>query len=147
MFRLIALITLALSLWVAPATATGGVIGALNTNTPEESTPTPKDVDPAPLPGIPMPLPGQFLSLPIMMDCGSYQDVINIIVKAGEQPFVAGKILFKIPDGRTIQAILELWANPQTRTFTSVVKVTNEYACLVFPGKDLEGAPQQGLTL
>lgn len=142
MFRLIALLTLAMGLWVAPATATGGVIGALNTNTTEEPAPEPR-----PTPGLPLPPEGQYLSLPIMIDCGRYQDVISIIAKANETPFAAGKILFKIPDGRVIEAILELWANPETRTFTHIIKVTNEYACLVFPGKDFMGAPQQGLTL
>lgn len=139
MFRLIALLSLAIGLWVAPATATGGVIGALNTNTTEEPAPTP--------PGLPMPPQGQYQTLPIMIDCGRYEDVVSIIIKAGEQPFAAGKILFKIPDGRAIEAILEMWANPETRTFTSVLKVTDEYACLVFPGKEFMGAPQQGLTL
>ena len=142
MFRLIALLSLAIGLWVAPATATGGVIGALNTNTTEEPAPEPR-----PTPGLPMPPQGQYQTLPIMIDCGRYSDVISIILKAGEQPFAAGKILFKIPDGRAIEAILEMWANPETRTFTSVLKVTDEYACLVFPGKEFMGAPQQGLTL
>ena len=140
MFRLIALLTLVFGLWIVPASATGGVIGALNTTTTDEPAPTPT-------PGLPLPPEGQYLSLPIMIDCGRYQDVISIILKAGEQPFAAGKILFKIPDGRAIEAVLELWANPETRTFTSVLKVTDEYACLVFPGKEFMGAPQQGLTL
>ena len=139
MFRLIALLSLVIGLWVVPATATGGVIGALNTNTTAEPAPTP--------PGLPMPPQGQYQTLPIMIDCGRYEDVVSIIIKAGEQPFAAGKILFKIPDGRAIEAILEMWANPETRTFTSVLKVTDEYACLVFPGKEFMGAPQQGLTL
>ena len=140
MFRLIALLTLVFGLWIVPASATGGVIGALNTTTTDEPAP-------APTPGLPLPPEGQYLSLPIMIDCGRYQDVISIILKAGEQPFAAGKILFKIPDGRAIEAVLEMWANPETRTFTSVLKVTDEYACLVFPGKEFMGAPQQGLTL
>jgi hypothetical protein len=139
MFRLFALLTLVFGLWVVPATATGGVIGALNTNTTEEPAPTP--------PGPPMPPQGQYQTLPIMIDCGRYEDVVSIIIKAGEQPLAAGKILFKIPDGRAIEAILEMWANPETRTFTSVLRVTDEYACLVFPGKEFMGAPQQGLTL
>ena len=140
MSRLIALLTLVFGLWIVPASATGGVIGALNTTTTDEPAP-------APTPGLPLPPEGQYLSLPIMIDCGRYQDVISIILKAGEQPFAAGKILFKIPDGRAIEAVLEMWANPETRTFTSVLKVTDEYACLVFPGKEFMGAPQQGLTL
>ena len=140
MFRLIALLTLVFGLWIVPASATGGVIGALNTTTTDEPAP-------APTPGLPLPPEGQYLSLPIMIDCGRYQDVISIILKAGEQPFAAGKILFKIPDSRAIEAVLEMWANPETRTFTSVLKVTDEYACLVFPGKEFMGAPQQGLTL
>ena len=106
MFRLIALLSLAIGLWVAPATATGGVIGALNTNTTEEPAPEPR-----PTPGLPMPPQGQYQSLPIMIDCGRYEDVISIILKAGEQPFAAGKILFKIPDGRAIEAILEMETN------------------------------------
>ena len=140
MSRLIALLTLVFGLWIVPASATGGVIGALNTTTTDEPTP-------APTPGLPLPPEGQYQTLPIMIDCGRYEDVISIILKAGEQPFAAGKILFKIPDGRAIEAVLEMWANPETRTFTSVLKVTDEYACLVFPGKEFMGAPQQGLTL
>lgn len=139
MFRLIALLTIVFGLWIVPASATGGVIEALNTTTTDE---------PAPTPGLPnIPPQGQYQTLPIMIDCGRYEDVVSIIIKAGEQPFAAGKILFKIPDGRAIEAVLELWANPETRTFTSVLKVTDEYACLVFPGKEFMGAPQQGLTL
>lgn len=141
MFRLIALLTLVFGLWIVPASATGGVIGALNTTTTDEPAPTPTPD----LPNIPP--QGQYQTLPIMIDCGRYSDVISIILKAGEQPFAAGKILFKIPDGRAIEAVLEMWANPETRTFTSVLKVTDEYACLVFPGKEFMGAPKQGLTL
>lgn len=140
MFRLFALLTLVFGLWILPASATGGVIGALNTNTPDEPVTEPT-------PGIPMPPQGSYLTLPIMIDCGNYKDVIGIVIRAGEQPFAAGKVLFKIPDGRAIEATLELWANPETRSFTSVLKITEEYACLVFPGKDFQGAPQQGLTL
>ena len=139
MFRLIALLTIAMGLWVAPATATGGIISATSDPKQEEQP----RLDLTPLPEeIPMPPLGEFYSLPIMVDCGNYQSALEIVLKAGEQPFSTGLVLFKIPDGRAIQATLETWINPKTRTFTSIIRITADYACLVFPGQHFRDAPR-----
>lgn len=139
LLKYIALITLAFSMWILPVSATGGIISA--TNDPKQEEQPGFDLTPAP-DEIPMPPLGQFYTLPIMIDCGNYQSALEIVLKAGEQPFSTGTVLFKIPDGRAIQATLETWINPKTRTFTSIIRITKDYACLVFPGQHFRDAPR-----
>tara|TARA_B110000495_G_C22975074_1_gene572620 strand:+ start:695 stop:1045 length:351 start_codon:yes stop_codon:yes gene_type:complete len=86
------------------------------------------------------------IRLPLMVECGSNEQIQALIRKHGELPFFSGNTLYQTPGGAFVGR-LEVWANPKTRSFTITIRPSDDKTCIVLPGKDLTPYMDEGLTL
>ena len=80
------------------------------------------------------PLPNKFNNLPIMVDCGTMEDVSALLQKHGEVPTASSMVQWQIPGGGTLSGPMILWVNPDTRTMTITIQPSEGFVCMLLPG-------------
>ena len=75
-----------------------------------------------------------FNSLPIMVDCGTMEDVSALLQKHGEVPTASSIVQWQIPGGGTLSGPMILWINPDTRTMTITIQPAEGFVCMLLPG-------------
>ena len=77
----------------------------------------------------------KFTSLPIMVDCGTTEDVSALLKAYGEIPTATSFVQWQIPNGGTLSGPMILWINPETFTMTVTIQPVEGFVCMLLPGK------------
>lgn len=72
--------------------------------------------------------------LPILIDCGSVEEISIILKDFQEMPVAQGKAVWKIPNGQYLEGPMTIWINPTTLTFSITIQPSEETACIILPG-------------
>tara|TARA_B100000900_G_scaffold225408_1_gene191324 strand:+ start:1989 stop:2414 length:426 start_codon:yes stop_codon:yes gene_type:complete len=121
--------------------AGAGIISATNSTTEDNIKPE-------------MPSPQQrpkgpsVMHLPSIIDCSAPQNILEIVVgQFNEQPFVNGGTVVKRPDGVIMPALMTLYVNMQTGTYSLVAKFPEvSLWCIINSGGDFKPAVEQKAT-
>ena len=76
----------------------------------------------------------KFNNLPMMVDCGTMEDVSALLQKHGEVPTASSMVQWQIPGGGTLSGPMILWVNPDTRTMTITIQPSEGFVCMLLPG-------------
>jgi len=90
--------------------------------------------------------PQNIIPLPIVIDCGSKQEIAKILIEYKEIAVAQGNATWKIPNGQYLQGPMTVWINPQTFTFSITIEPTSETACIVMPGTNFQPVVQGKTT-
>jgi hypothetical protein len=82
--------------------------------------------------------PQNIVPLPIIIDCGSKEEIGKILLEYKEIPLAEGTATWKIPDGRFLQGPMTIWINPETFTYSITIEPTEETACIIMPGVNFQ---------
>ena len=79
--------------------------------------------------------------LPIMVDCGPGQPIVDIINRHGEIPFANFELFLRIPNGQILRQPATMFVNSQTGSWSIVAWFPeSETACIVQSGISLSPA-------
>ena len=78
--------------------------------------------------------PQNIVPLPVIIDCGSKEEIGKILLEYKEIPVAEGTATWKVPNGRFLQGPMTIWINPETFTYSITIEPTPETACIVIPG-------------
>jgi hypothetical protein len=81
-------------------------------------------------------------TLALAHDCGPISVVMPVLRdKYGEQPFALGTAYVTLPDDRTLEGVLLLSVNPQSRSYTvNIVFEEDEMMCMLTSGEEFSPA-------
>ena len=113
--------------------------GTMANQSPETVPPT--DYNSAIQPA-PEPTPEDMIKqLPIMVDCGPGQPIVDIINRHGEIPFANFELFLRIPNGQILRQPATMFVNSQTGSWSIVAWFPeSETACIVQSGISLSPA-------
>jgi len=76
----------------------------------------------------------QILALPIMVQCGSAEFIDTVMSNYNEVPFATATGTWTLPDGSPLTGGVEVYVNPETRTFSVLIVPNPEVKCVVISG-------------
>jgi len=77
-------------------------------------------------------------TLPLMIQCTAAEIVERMVEEYDELPFIEGNGSWQIPNGQSLSGRVEMYANPDTGTFTFVIAMSEELKCVVISGNNLK---------
>ena len=85
-----------------------------------------------------------FTYLPIMIQCGPSEKMLEVLKDYEEQPFLTGNISFTIPSGQVMSQPGAVYLNPTTGSMSVVVAFAESNAiCHILNGMEFGPAVQQ----
>jgi len=70
-----------------------------------------------------------------IVECDLLTKLTKIVIDWEEQPIGIGKSLMISPDGNPIRGEIMLFWNPDTKSYTLIMKMDEQYGCLISVGE------------
>lgn len=74
------------------------------------------------------------IQLPIMVECGTVNDIASILREYQEIPTAEAIVTWILPNGQFLQGPMTIWINPDSRTMSITIQPSDDFVCMAFPG-------------